>query len=82
MMVNKQSDFTQEHLQQRIYQIMKDGHMNQSSVARAAGFTPNLFNAMLNGRKIIRAEYIDSICEALRVSPNELYDREESNKGS
>ena len=77
-MADKQNSFTQECLQQRIYQIMKDGHMNQSAVARAAGFTPNLFNAMLNGRKIIRAEYIDSICRALNVSPNELYKRHEN----
>ena len=73
---------TQEELQKRIYQIMKDGHMNQSAVARAAGFPPSAFNAMLTGRKIIRAEYIESICKALRVTPNELYMPREQYKGA
>ncbi|MFQ7727549.1 MAG: helix-turn-helix domain-containing protein [Ruthenibacterium lactatiformans] len=51
-------------------------------VARAAGFPPSAFNAMLTGRKIIRAEYIDSICKALRVTPNELYMPREQYKGA
>lgn len=46
-----------EDLAKRIYQIMEEGHMKQSAVARAAGISPSLFNAMLRGRKIIRAEH-------------------------
>ena len=46
--------------------------MSQSAVARAAGISPALFNSMLRGRKIIRAEYVTDICEALKVSPNQL----------
>ena len=71
--MSRQREITQEVLCTRINEIMKDGHMNKSAVARAAGFTPNLFYSMLTGRKIIRAEHIDPICKALHVTPNELY---------
>ena len=52
--MSRQREITQEVLCTRINEIMKDGHMNKSAVARAAGFTPNLFYSMLTGRKIKR----------------------------
>ena len=55
------------------YKIMRDKKMNQSAVARAAGFSPKTFNAMLRGRKIVRQEFITPICRALEVTPNELF---------
>ena len=71
-----------DDLAKRIYQIMDEGHMRQSSVARAAGISPALFNSMLRGRKIIRAEYVTDICEALKVSPNQLFEYKEKSKGA
>lgn len=41
-----------EELAKRIYQIMDEGHMKQSAVARAAGISPAVFNHMLRGRRI------------------------------
>lgn len=61
-------DFTET-----IYKIMAEKKMNQSAVARAAGFSPKTFNAMLRGRKIVRQEFITPICRALEVTPNELF---------
>ena len=58
---------------ERIYKIMESKCMNQSAVARAAGFTPKAFNNMLRGRKTIKTEYLLSICDALSVTPNELF---------
>lgn len=60
-----------------IYKIMAQKHMNQSAVARAAGFHPKTFNAMLRGRKVVRQEFILPICQALGVSPKELFGYEE-----
>lgn len=71
-----------DELPKRIYQIMEEGHMNQAAVARAAGIPPTLFNSMLRGRKIIRAEYVTDICEALNVSPNQLFEYDENTKGA
>lgn len=71
-----------DELPKRIYQIMEKGHMNQAAVARAAGISPTLFNSMLRGRKIIRAEYVADICEALKVSPNQLFEYDEKTKGA
>ncbi len=79
--MNQQNVATQEELMHRIYRIMEDGHMSQAAVARAAGFTPTLFNSMLKGRKLIRAEHIEPICQALRVTPNDLYGYKNCSKG-
>lgn len=57
----------------RVYEIMRKKKMNQSAVARAAGFDPKVFNAMLRGRKLIRPEYINPICEALDETPDVLF---------
>lgn len=80
--MNRQGEITQEVLCTRINEIMESGHMNKSAVARAAGFTPNLFYSMLAGRKIIRAEHIDPLCKALHVTPNELYSGRSKHKGA
>lgn len=60
-------------IHERIYHIMEDGMMNQASVARAAGYTPKVFNDMVRKRKLIRPEDITPICKALKVTPNVLF---------
>ena len=53
--------------------INKKG-MKQSVVAHRAGFTPQDFSNMLNGRrKLIRIEHIPLIAKALEVNINELF---------
>lgn len=52
--------------------VRKSG-MTQKEIAEKAGMTPQALNDMLNGRKIIRAEHIPIITEALGISPNDLY---------
>ena len=46
--------------------------MKQVVVAERSGFTEQQFSDMLNGRKIIRAEYIPKIANALGVSVGDL----------
>lgn len=60
-------------VQERIYAMMEEKNMCQSRVARSAGIDPKLFNSMLRGRKLIRLEDINPICEALKCEPNDLF---------
>lgn len=63
--------------------IAKKG-MKQGVVAERAGFTPQDFSNVLNGRrKLLRAEHIPAIAKALGVSVDYLYylPKEESDKG-
>ncbi len=56
--------------------IHKKG-LKQCAVARKAGFNPNIFSSMLTERKVITAEHIPNIANALGVSVNELYETEQ-----
>ena len=47
--------------------------MKQVVVAERSGFTEQQFSDMLNGRKIIRAEYIPKIANALGFSVGDLF---------
>lgn len=55
------------------YRIMREKKMNQSAVARAAGLNSKTFNSILRGRKLLREEAVIPICQALEVTPNELF---------
>lgn len=52
--------------------IMESG-MKQKVVAERAGFTEQMMTDMLNGRKVIKAEFIPAFCRALGVTPNRLF---------
>ncbi len=54
--------------------IISEKGLVQKTVANRAGFTEQQFSDMLNGRKLIRAEYLPLIATALGVSLNEIYD--------
>lgn len=51
--------------------------LKQSLVAKRAGYTPQSFNNMLNGRKIITDVDVLNIANALDVDVNTLFRREE-----
>lgn len=53
--------------------------LKQKYVAEKAGFTQSQFNAMVKGRKLILAEYIPRIANALNITPNQIYGIEEHN---
>ena len=52
--------------------IVRKGY-KQSVIARKAGFTPTEFSNLLCGRKTFKADYVEPICKALGVTPNDLY---------
>lgn len=56
-----------------IYKIIDEKCLKQSAVARAAGYDPKKFNALLRGRKKMTSEDVVPICKALGITPNELF---------
>lgn len=56
-----------------IKQRMASKGLYQKFVAEQSGFTEQQFSDMLNGRKIIRAEYLPSIANALGVRVGDLF---------
>lgn len=56
--------------------------MIQKVVAERAGFSNQQFSDMLNGRKVIRADYLPDIAKALGVSVNEIFDNGRQDKGT
>lgn len=66
-----------EKMLDNIRSIINDKGMKHSVVAERAGFTPQEFSNMMNGRKTLRAEYIPDIAKAMRVDPNTVYFYEE-----
>lgn len=60
-------------VERQIYRIMKEKLISQAAAARAVGLSPQSFNDMLRGRKLIRQEHVPKICKALRCEPNELF---------
>ncbi len=59
---------------QNVYRIIQEKCLKQSSVAIKAGYDAKRFNSMLRGRKIITANDIIPIANALGVLPNELFE--------
>lgn len=62
-----------ERMVESIKSIIDENGMKQKAVAERAGFTEQMMTDMLNGRKIIKAEFVPRLCEALGVSPNRLF---------
>ena len=47
--------------------------LKQCAVAERAGFTPQEFSNILCGRKVFKTEYVAPVCNALGITPNELF---------
>lgn len=61
--------------------IIKNKGMKQGVVAERAGFKVQEFSHILNGRKLLRAEHLIMIAEALEVDINDLYGVEKKEVG-
>ena len=53
---------------ERIRVVMARKGLVQKSVSLRAGFTEQQFSDMLNSRKVIRAEYLPAIAQALATA--------------
>lgn len=63
-----------------IERIIKDKGFIMSAIAQKSGFSAQQFSDMLNGRKIIRADYVTPIAKAMGVSVQEIFDAGIENK--
>lgn len=57
-----------------IKSIIKTNGLKQKYVAERAGFTPQEFSNILNGRKRLEVNYVHCVCNALNITPNELFE--------
>lgn len=53
--------------------IIENKCLKMNYVAQKAGFTPQEFSNLLCGRNTFKADYVEPICKALEVTPNDLY---------
>ena len=58
---------------ERLKTLIRNKGLKQCSVAEKAGFNENQFSQMLNGRRQISADELEIICNAMGVSPNDVY---------
>lgn len=65
-----------ESVATRIKAIIKEKGLVQRVVAERSGFTAQQFTDMLNGRKVIRADYLPRIAATLGVDIRELFGAE------
>ena len=68
-------------LQETITQILvkrvkNDKIMSQAELARTLDVSEAAVSRWLNGTGLIKLEYVLPICEALKISPNELFNFE------
>ena len=61
-------------LPDNILRIMTQKKLKQNALAKAAGFSPQQLNDMLNGRKIIKPCDAFAIAKVLNVTMNDLYE--------
>lgn len=61
-----------------IRKVVAQKGMVQKVVAERSGFTEQQFTDMLNGRKIIRADYVPKIAEALNCTLDDLFAADDS----
>jgi len=57
-----------------IERIIVNKGMKKCVVATRANMTPQAFNDILNGRRLLKAHDIVLIAKALEVTPNELFE--------
>lgn len=62
-----------DFLVENIKTIIRNQKLKQYAVAEKAGFNEQDFSNMLNGRKLLKAEYIGRIALALNVTPNDIF---------
>lgn len=56
-----------------VRRIIDEKGYKHSAVARRAHLKPQSLSDMLNGRKLIRAEHIPLLANALDAEPNDLF---------
>lgn len=58
---------------QNVKRILAEKGYKQCAIAAKSGIPPRSLSDMLNERRVIRAETIPLLAQALEVEPNELF---------
>lgn len=58
---------------ENIRKIINDKGLKHKYVAKKAGFKPQDFSNMLNNRKEFKTAYVVPLCNALGITPNDLF---------
>lgn len=58
---------------ENIRKFISDKGLKQKYVAEKAGFNPQDFSNMLNHRKEFKTAYVVPVCNALSITPNDLF---------
>lgn len=66
-----------EPVASNIHKIIIERCLKQCSIAQKAGYTPNMFNSMIKGRRLIKVADVVRIAEALGVNESDLFRKEE-----
>lgn len=61
-----------------IIRIIREKGVKQKFVADRTGFSEAQFSAMITGRKLIKSCDVIAIANALEVTPNDLFRKEEN----
>lgn len=56
-----------------VKRIKTDKIMSQAELARVLGVSEAAVSRWLNGTGLIKLDYVVPICEALKITPNELF---------
>lgn len=65
------------YIEANILRLFKERGVKESHVAKLLGMSRSTFCSMLHGRKLIRAEYLPVIIEALNCTYDDLFRKPE-----
>lgn len=60
-------------LNENIRMIIDNKGLKHCAVAAKAGYSKRMFSDILCGRKVIKADDIERICNALEITPNDVF---------
>lgn len=72
-MYKEEEVHTMSKITENVNRIIQDKGLNPDDIARMVGITVKNFRQMLDGRKALPTRYIIPLCNALQVTPNELF---------
>ncbi len=71
--MDRSGRYSYDTLISNVKSLIDDKGLKQGYVAKRCGFTPQEFSNIVNGRQLLRSEYIPDIAEAIGVTPNEIF---------
>lgn len=67
-------------VQKNLLRVIDEKGLVKNKVAQRAGLSANVFSSILNGRKVIRADMVPVLAEAVDVPIPELFKKTEDDE--